>query len=495
MFGASLLWLLCNFCLRAEGQDLFLAVSPAASPCATPDCNGYVDGPVLANPAAESCQFPRDPNTCPQKIGGECPHYYNNTMQDFDPTWADRLHVEDTLRSFLKHKIDEYLKLVDDCASPTFGAFPSADVFNGVGGRALMHLRLHKLGFQPATSKPYTSHLARAREYIDIAASNSSTISSKFCGFPWGVASVHTLAAIIYDLEGNAESSLGFVAKVREAFNHAADDEFCVYDDWDAGRAGLLYAAALLDHHFGKTMINRDLVVRVANATVERGSRLGAAAGVDYMKFISPNDGGSWVGMSHGAAGVLYGLLAYAPELLGDPVAKARIVKTMDFIVSTQQASGNFPTEYYTPEDDVLVQWDHGAPGVSATLLVASKAIPEASDKWVASATKALDVVWKRGLLTKGLMLCHGIGGNIYMQLLAAKLTGKKMYLHRALQFVRFVSEHAVLHEVEQMRVVTPSPFLFWIGSWESAIMWASDLVAHANEPGHSAMPMFELTF
>merc|ERR1712000_517930 len=107
--------------------------------------------------------------------------------------------------------------------------------------------------------------------------------------------------------------------------------------------------------------------------------------------------------------------------------------------------------------------------------------------------TKAMEVVWSRGLLTKGLMLCHGIGGNIYMQLLAAKLTGEKRYLHRALQFARYVAKTPELHDVSLMRIPTPSPFMFWTGSWESAVMWASDLAANAQTPEKAAMPMWEL--
>lgn len=360
-----------------------------------------------------------------------------------------------------------------------------------------MHLRLHDRGFKPDSSKSYTSHLDRAREHIDVAVRHSSTIPSVFCGHPWGSSGVNVVAAIIHDLQNDAESAMTFVKQVQETFRKAPDNSFCPYDDWDAGRSGLLYAAALLDHHFQRTMVDRALVVAAANATVLRGLELGKSRGFDWMEFISPNDNGTWVDTSHGTAGVLYGLIRYAPELLQDPYARGAIARSVNHVVSTQQASGNFPAEYYEEWEDVLVQWDHGAPGVSAMLLVAIAALPEeaVAGAWQDSATKALEVVWSRGLLTKGLMLCHGIGGNIYMQLFAAKMTGETKYVHRALQFVRFIAKTPELHDVNLMRIPTPSPFMFWTGSWTSAVMWASDLAANSQEPGKAAMPMWEMTF
>ena len=68
---------------------------------------------------------------------------------------------------------------------------------------------------------------------------------------------------------------------------------------------------------------------------------------------------------------------------------------------------------------DWLVQWDHGAPGVSATLLRAWRAFGDA--RYKTSALRALEVTWHRGLVLKGLMNCHGMGGTTWMQVRADK--------------------------------------------------------------------------
>jgi len=61
------------------------------------------------------------------------------------------------------------------------------------------------------------------------------------------------------------------------------------------------------------------------------------------------------------------------------------------------------------------VQWDHGAPGVMSILAQASLvyvdpvANPDVNlSSWLVSLQRAADCTWERGLLVKGLMLCHG---------------------------------------------------------------------------------------
>lgn len=43
---------------------------------------------------------------------------------------------------------------------------------------------------------------------------------------------------------------------------------------------------------------------------------------------------------------------------------------------------------------------------------------------YLQTALKCGDVVWKRGLLTKGYSICHGVAGNAYTFLVLYQLTG-----------------------------------------------------------------------
>ena len=45
-------------------------------------------------------------------------------------------------------------------------------------------------------------------------------------------------------------------------------------------------------------------------------------------------------------------------------------------------------------------------------------------DDYLQTALKCGDVVWKRGLLTKGYSICHGVAGNAYTLLVLYQLTG-----------------------------------------------------------------------
>lgn len=59
-------------------------------------------------------------------------------------------------------------------------------------------------------------------------------------------------------------------------------------------------------------------------------------------------------------------------------------------------------------------------------------------ERYLDEAKNVSEVVWQRGLLKKGLGLCHGISGNGYVFLHLYRVTGEQKYLHRALQFSFF---------------------------------------------------------
>mmetsp|Transcript_23562 Transcript_23562/g.60231 ORF Transcript_23562/g.60231 Transcript_23562/m.60231 type:complete len:229 (+) Transcript_23562:3-689(+) len=224
---------------------------------------------------------------------------------------------------------------------------------------------------------------------------------------------------------------------------------------------------------------------------IDRGAATAAANGhPGVMQWHGPNDAGLWLGQSHGVAGVAQQLLS-VPEVLENSSAVGYLTRTLNWLVSQQFDSGNFPSEYYNATDDWLVQWDHGAPGISAALLAGWKAL--GIETFRASAERALECTWQRGLLLKGLMSCHGIGGNTWMQTFAAKMTGEPRYLYRALAFQQIVLDTPLLSDVEQMRQPQPlpdGPWQFWTGSIESAIELWMDMLYRG--PGNASMTGFE---
>ena len=227
-------------------------------------------------------------------------------------------------------------------------------------------------------------------------------------------------------------------------------------------------------------------MLAVAGAIVERGAQTGLAHGNNFCQWHGPNDKGLWLGQSHGSAGILQRVLAVPELLASNATAVAWLRRTFDHIVSVQFPSGNFPTEYYNTTQDVLVQWDHGAPGVSAALLAAWAAFGDAAYR--RSAERALEMTWTRGLLFKGLMNCHGWWQYV-MQLYAARMTGDAKYLPRPRVPACCARHAAALRPTSNASASARArwPWQFWTGSVESAVELWGDLLSagrNASETG-----------
>lgn len=432
-------------------------------------------------PPSEDATAPRSGDYECQDLDS-CPRFYNNTMVDYSAQTPDSdLVVDDALRKFMENQTALYLDQIESNRPPSH--FDSANVFEGLAGRAFLYLRLYNRTGD-------ASKLSMAVKYAESALLFVETIPKKYTGFLWGRTGVYAVAAVVFDASGDSSRAQKMIGNVVSICKDAPDDAKAEYDDWDSGRAGLLYAGAFLNSYFGAGTVSDALLETIAQAIVRRGLQVSSTS--EYLEFVSPIEGGKWLGQSHGSAGVIHALMLATPQLVtSNSTVQKLVVGTLDRIVAQQQGSGNFPTEYFNATDDILVQWDHGAPGVMNTLVEAYKLLGSGFDRYRAAAEKAADTAWERGLVVKGLMLCHGISGNTYMQLRLAQLLGEKKYVYRALQFQRFVMSYPPLYDLDLMRRPTPNPYNMYTGSWESAVMLWSDLLATANDPAQARMPAY----
>lgn len=147
-----------------------------------------------------------------------------------------------------------------------------------------------------------------------------------------------------------------------------------------------------------------------------------------------------YLGAAHGVTGICHILLrcGLAPE------ATVSVLDTLRFVARTRFPSGNFDSSLGAGgtrghDDDVLVQWCHGAPGAGLAYVAAYEATRDGA--FLAVAEAAAEVVWARGLLRKGCGLCHGVGGNGYLFLALYRATRAPVHLHRARAFARVVAE------------------------------------------------------
>lgn len=107
------------------------------------------------------------------------------------------------------------------------------------------------------------------------------------------------------------------------------------------------------------------------------------------------------------------------------------MIPTVEFLKSKRLPSGNYISSNDS-KSDRLVQWCHGAPGF-VYLFVRAYEIT-GNNSYIERALAAGDVIWERGILTKGYGLCHGTAGNGYVFLRLYRVTNDQKWLHRAIK-------------------------------------------------------------
>jgi Lanthionine synthetase C-like protein len=165
----------------------------------------------------------------------------------------------------------------------------------------------------------------------------------------------------------------------------------------------------------------------------------------------------SWyVGAAHGVSGILQSLLALDSVELHSLDRRVGgglhddIQSTIDNLQQYCFSSGNLDSSIHIrpgkSRSDRLVQWCHGAPGHLLLLLQAHRVYGRFN--YLQRARQiADDVVWPRGLLRKGVGLCHGIAGNAYSLLELGRYDSQ--YVRKAEYFAGFALEH--LPELESV--------------------------------------------
>ncbi len=151
-----------------------------------------------------------------------------------------------------------------------------------------------------------------------------------------------------------------------------------------------------------------------------------------YEKIESEMDGWSWhgkryLGLVHGWAGIILVLLRANRIFCWQKNTSALVAKAVQ-ILQFQFDSGNIQSNPKNKKD-VLVQLCHGAPGVAMLFLEIGMLDP---------AVLCCNCIWQRGLLTKGVGLCHGISGNALVFVQCFFATGNLLWLDRAVAFAKF---------------------------------------------------------
>uniref|UniRef100_A0A1B6L8E6 LanC-like protein 2 n=2 Tax=Graphocephala atropunctata TaxID=36148 RepID=A0A1B6L8E6_9HEMI len=226
------------------------------------------------------------------------------------------------------------------------------------------------------------------------------------------------VAAVVSHYLGKAAEAKKNVSKLMAilddviASNPETPDE-CLY-----GRVGYLYSLLFVKKHLGPQSIDPSALKKVVGAVLRSGrARAGEYRNGPPLSYEWCEE--NYYGAAHGVAGILYFL--FKSGVLSDE-EKANLVKpTLDDLIAQRLLSGNFPSSQGS-RNDRLVQWCHGAPGFAELLATAYKEFGE--ERYRTVALESGEIVWQRGLCTKGYSICHGVSGNAYTFLQLYQMTG-----------------------------------------------------------------------
>ncbi|KAI0916080.1 hypothetical protein AcV7_007181 [Taiwanofungus camphoratus] len=278
--------------------------------------------------------------------------------------------------------------------------------------------------------------------------------------------------------EGTIEREKDYLDKTWEGCARLLDGalQLAIHEELDEdgcevlyGRAGLLYALLFLRSELsasarspqeldGKPVVRSVArlcsdanVQALVNDIIERGQAGASAYGLELESderrrgppLMWRWHGKRYLGGAHGVAGILQMLISCPSHVLA-PHWPA-ILGTIEWLLAIQDPLGNWPSkagrhmpyvpggsaaskegkrlsvEY--PNDDALVQWCHGATGIlillssllsrtshSSSLSISSSLV----DSLTAALKRGGELVYIRGLLRKGVGLCHGTAGSVF---------------------------------------------------------------------------------
>ncbi|KAL3982406.1 Lanthionine synthetase C-like family protein [Acanthocheilonema viteae] len=207
-------------------------------------------------------------------------------------------------------------------------------------------------------------------------------------------------------------------------------------DEMLVGRAGFLAAILTLRMRLHHDIISNSHVKKVIDCIVDSGRCY-----AKQHKFRAPlmyrYHNVEYLGAAHGLMGILQMLLSFSDLL--DDTALRDVESTLDWLLEIQAENGNFAPSVdeigINRGSNELLHWCHGATGAVHLMIVAYLCTKKV--KFLKAAEKALDLIWKRGVLRKGPGICHGVAGGGYAFLLYYRLTQKAKYLKYAQCFAR----------------------------------------------------------
>lgn len=384
-------------------------------------------------------------------------------------------------------------------------------IYVGLGGIALTYLRMAQQvqrGFSYAHGAYLRKHSVGHSLGIaaGLLAEADKLMASKRVTFLEGASGLLAAQALLAHMQGEHDTK---DAKIREVEALWQSRVCGVLPEGECellyGRAGYLYSLAWLRGQLGAGAVSSSLMLEVVRSLLDEGmqgaARLQQEQGTAVQQYAAPgSSSGGWglmyswhgkryLGAAHGLCGIVYVLLHCMPQVQqldrqagAAGMYSAALRQAVDALAAAALPSGNLPTKLGDTQD-VRVAWCHGAAGYVPAMLKAADVLGDPGGRYSAAAAAAGEDIWRRGLLKKGVGLCHGICGNGYALLALARATGEARWLSAAQAFALHAARHW-----EQLAEVPDRPASLYEGLAGAVNFWL-DVVDHE----HSSWPGAEL--
>ncbi|KAH3758960.1 glutathione S-transferase LANCL1 [Pelomyxa schiedti] len=419
------------------------------------------------------------------------PVYYEH--RGYRPDWdqSSDPSLPQSYRDLMLSYMETYAQQILENAPPHWEYFYGPYVYYGGAGRSLAFLRLYKYYSSVGRLDDAASALANAVEYSRYAVQRCDRPSEDNIAFLKGQPGVYSVAAVAYDLNGDHQSALELIdSGVRQAFLNVT---LLSPPFFDLGIAGLLYCARFLESYFGQVMIERELIVSAANTLYEIGLANSSPEGV--LQY--PDDSGiAYIGHGMGVAGILRELMLI-PEITENSEIMEHIHLTVDMIVGRQEPTGQVmeTQSEFIPHPYIKVQWCHGAPGQVPVFSLAAKTFPTNSTLYNECAYNAANFTLRKGALVKGMCLCHGTSGNVYMLLDLYAHTKDPQWLYNANTLLMFALDTPELTSWSTMVAWDCVPYSVFVDSVVAAMATFADFLTNIDAPENSSMPAWGLSW
>jgi hypothetical protein len=406
------------------------------------------------------------------------------------PAFYPNLHSNITSVEIPKEYIERMQAFLDVATELVLADFPPsyvgefATVYGGTAGFGALCLRMYRL-----SNNLNQTWLHRARKYIDNALERTTAykyfpIENAFMKGRIGICAV---GAVIYNELGNRAK----VAELVKEVNWILDQpKLGDYYDWESGFSGMVYAADYLNSYFGHEVIDNSKVQRILHLIFETGFQyVNKSSGALRFEFLMNH---YWTGMgSHGSGSPIYSLLKHAHLLNGNETILNHLRATVDWYLELQTEEGQIPGDFSVDR----TQWCHGIPGLLGPIGEAYSLFKD--EKYKLAGLKGCNLIAKIGILTKGMMLCHGVSSNVYMMIEFYRKTKVLEVLHQAVSLILTTLDTPQLSSPDPSKWFSHDcdPVELFGNSPAGAVLFYADVLANLNDLTKLQFLAFDLSY